>query len=299
MRLTNKFIAELSTSEHMRFYSDYVIPRLMLTLQSNGKKFWHLRVETPIGDTTVVIGNFPDLDVTAAREKANKILERSNGITDLNVPIEKDKVPVSSAKSDLTLSKIIKARDKSNFRPNPMFKNPKNGLTNASEIKRKEQAKRDFFLKSQQHAEIERAWQSYKKNHDVSSLLPILRDDYFTSNFMPNGMGKELAKFLESAVPEVKNKDDNHIFLTYWRHTEFKTNVQQLIMNTQAVEECVAFMEAIGRQMDHATIKLRIKKAYEKWRKDNAEKLAKASRILKDLDLQAGDKETALNTKTD
>ena len=289
MRLTNKFIAELGPPGRMHSYSDYVIPRLMLKLQSNGNKFWHLRVETPIGDTTVVIGTFPDLDVTAARKKAHKILERNKGIDDLKNSFKNDYSQIPNAKYQFTLSRITKARHKSNFRPNPMFQYPKKGLTNASKIKRNEQAKRDFLLKSQQQAEIKHAWHNYKNNRNIAVLLKLLRDNYFASNLMPMGMGEELAKSLEGEASDVENKDYSHIFLTYWRHTEFKHNVQPLLVDSKAVDECVAFMEAIGRQIDHDTIKFWLKNSYQKWRRENDEKLKTARRILKDLNSHAGD----------
>ncbi len=299
MRLTNKFATELRPSKRVHSYSDYVIPRLMLTIQLNGEKLWHLRVEMPIGETSVAIGQFPDLDVSGAREKAHQILERSKEIDGLTTVIAKEKIDRANTQSEIVLSKIIKTRDKSIFRPNPMFQNHKKGLPHASEVRLEEQAKRDLLLKFQQREAIAGAWQKYKKNHDISVFLPLLRNGYFASNPMPNEMAEELAQFLERVVPGTINKDDNHIFLTYWRHTEFKNGVQPLLMDIDAVEECVAFMEAIGREIDHDTIIFRLKEAYQDWRAKNAEKLKKSGKILKDLKSQVDNNEVSSDTKVD
>ena len=106
---------------------------------------------------------------------------------------------------------------------------------------------------------------------------------------MPIGMSETIADFLEKHILANggfqwnTEGDDNHIFITYWCHTEFKTGVVPLLLDANALDECGAFMEAIGRGLSLNTIRLRVKGEYQNWRKHNAEKLKNSAKILKSL----------------
>ena len=71
--------------------------------------------------------------------------------------------------------------------------------------------------------------------------------------------------------------------MTYWRHTEFKTGTVPLLLDANALDECAAFMEAIGRGLRPDTIRSRVKGGYQNWRKHNSEKLKYSIKILKSL----------------
>ena len=102
-------------------------------------------------------------------------------------------------------------------------------------------------------------------------------------------MSETIADFLEKHISANggfqwnTEGDDNHIFITYWRHTEFKTGVAPLLLDANALDECAAFMEAIGRGLSLNTIRLRVKGGYQNWRKHNSAKLKNCAKILKSL----------------
>ena len=289
MRLSNNLVHELRPLGRNQTFEDDAIPFLLLTVYPNGKKLWFLRHRTTIGDTLISLGAFSEVDVSSARRKAKaimKCIDESGHTTGL---LEREKSHLSKAQTRVSLSKMMKQHNSVQFRPNPMFQPKWKPINQGSDVKRAAQEKRDFQNKQRQRKEIDAAWERYEKSHDISYLLPMLREDYFSQHPMPIGMGKTIAALLEKHRSEKDDfqqdieRDDDHIFMTYWRHTEFKTGVAPLLLDTDAIDECASFMEAIGRGLSCDMIRSRVKNGYQNWREHNAEKLAKTTKILKSL----------------
>ena len=102
-------------------------------------------------------------------------------------------------------------------------------------------------------------------------------------------MSETIADLLEKHIPasggfqQNTEGDDNHIYMTYWRHTEFKTGAAPILLDANALDKCAPFMEAIGLGLRLATTWSRFKGGYPNWRKHNSEKLKNSAKILKFL----------------
>ena len=192
-------------------------------------------------------------------------------------------------KRQVSVSKITKESDGRKFRPNPMFQPKQKPVNRGVDVKRAAQEKSAYQNKQRQRVEIYLAWERYEKSRDISHLLPLLREGYFFQQPMPIGMSEMIADLLEKHVPvsgsfqQDIEGDDNHIFMTYWRHTEFKSGVAPLLLDNNALDECAAFMEAIGRGLRLDTIRSRVTGGYQNWRNHNSEKLKNSAKILKSL----------------
>ena len=289
MRLSNKLVHELQPLGRNQTFEDDSIPYLLITVYPNGKKLWFFRHQTSIGDTLISLGAFSKVDVSYARKKAKALIKCTDGGGQNNGLLEREKSHIFRVKRQVSLSKMIKQRDDRQFRPNPMFQ-PKQKLTNQGfDVKRAAQEKSAYQNKQRQREEIYAAWERYETSRDISHLLPLLREGYFSQQPMPIGMSETIADLLEKHIPANggsqlnKEADDNHIFMTYWRHTEFQTGVAPLLLDANALDECAAFMEAIGRGLSFDTIRSRVKGGYQNWRKHNSQKLKNSARILKSL----------------
>ena len=289
MRLSNKLVHELRPLGKNQTLEDDAIPFLLLTVYPNGKKLWFLRYRTKIGDTLISLGAFSEVDVSLARRKAKEMMKRiDDGGYSMGL-LEREKTHLSKAQTQVSLSKMMKTRDGVKFRPNPMFQPKNKSIDKGSDVKRAAQAKRDFLGKQRQREEIDAAWKQYETCHDFSHLLPLLKEGYFSQHPMPIGMGETIAGILEKHISAYggftrdREGDDNHIFMTYWRHTEFKTGAAPLLLDAGAIDECASFMEAIGCVLSPDMIRSRVKDGYQNWREHNAEKLQKSAKILKSL----------------
>ena len=289
MRLSNKLVHELQPLGRNQTFEDDSIPYLLITVYPNGKKLWFFRHQTSIGDTLISLGAFSKVDVSYARKKAKALIKCTDGGGQNNGLLEREKSYIFRVKRQVSLSKMIKQRDDRQFRPNPMFQ-PKQKLANQGfDVKRAAQEKSAYQNKQRQREEIYAAWERYETSRDISHLLPLLREGYFSQQPMPIGMSETIADLLEKHIPANGGSqlnteaDDNHIFMTYWRHTEFQTGVAPLLLDANALDECAAFMEAIGRGLSLDTIRSRVKGGYQNWRKYNSQKLKNSARILKSL----------------
>ncbi len=289
MRLNNKLVHELRPLGRNQTFVDEANPFLLLTVYPNGKKIWFLRHRTAIGDTLISVGIFSEMDVSSARKKAKAMMKRIDDSWHTTGLLEREKLHLSKAQRQVSLSKMMKERDGVQFRPNPMFQPKKKAINQGSDVKRAAQEKHDFQNKQRQQEDIAAAWELYEVKLDISHLLPLLREGYFSQHPMPINMGKTIATLLEKHrsandyFQQHTEEVDNHIFMTYWRHTELNNGVAPLLLDTVAVEECAAFLEAIGRSLSLDIIRSRVKNGYQKWREDNAEKLKKSEKILKSL----------------
>ncbi len=297
MRLSNKLVQQLRPLRRNQTFEDDAIPFLLLTVYPNGKKLWYLRHQTAIGDTLISLGAFSELDVSSARRKAKAMMKRIDGGGLTTGLLEREKSNLYKAQTRVSLSKMLKERDSVQFRPNPMFQTKNKPTNQGSDVKRAAQEKTDFQNRQLQRGEIDAAWKRYEKSHDISYLLPMLREGYFSQHPMPIGMGEMIAALLEKhrsasgGFRQETERDDDHIFMTYWRHTEFKTGVAPLLLDTDALNECAAFMEAIGRGLSFDMIRSHVKNGYHNWREHNAEKLKKSAKILKSLMLDEDNQE--------
>ena len=289
MRLSNKLVHELRPLGRNQTFEDDAIPFLLLTVYPNGKKLWFLRHRTSIGDALISLGAFSEVDVTYARRKAKALMKRIDGGWQNNDLLEREKSHLFNVKRQVSLSKMMKERDGRQFRPNPMFQPKQKPANQGVDVRRAAHEKSAYQNKQRQRVEIYAAWERYETSLDISHLLPLLREGYFSQQLMPIGMSEMIADFLEKHIPANggfqwnTEGDDNHIFMTYWRHTEFKTGVAPLLLDANALDECAAFMEAIGRGLRLDTIGSRVKRGYQNWRKHNSEKLKNSAKVLKSL----------------
>ena len=201
----------------------------------------------------------------------------------------KKKPHLFKVKRQVSVFKMMKERDGRQFRANPMFKPKQKPVNQGVDVKRAAQEKSAYQNKQRQRVEIYAACERYEISLDISHLLPFLREGYFSQQPMPIGMSETIADLLEKHIPasggfqQNTEGDDNHIFMTYWRHTEFKTGAAPLLLDANALDECATFMEAIGRGLRLDTIRSRVKGGYQNWRKHNSEKLKNSAKILKFL----------------
>ena len=99
-------------------------------------------------------------------------------------------------------------------------------------------------------------------------------------------MAEELAAFLDLVKPQAQaapDRDDDRIFMVYWRHTELKTGSNPLVLDEAALAACADFMEAIGRPCSRETLRVRVSEHYADWRVHHEARLQKSMQVLKDL----------------
>ena len=187
------------------------------------------------------------------------------------------------------------------FKPNPLFQDLRSTNKNVVDLRLKEEKQRKLYLQRQGEIEIAVAWQKYQQTKNLAILSNLLRSESVINNSLPTGMAMEIAYFLDQAEPksqDVGGVDDDRIFMTYWRYTELENGVDPLLMDLEAVGECVTLMEAIGRPVSFENIEWRIKLGYAVCREANSEKFGKSAKVIREMKNQPEDAENT-NDKSD
>ena len=172
------------------------------------------------------------------------------------------------------------------FRPNLFFQDRKKTEKKVTDLRLKERERSKLYRQKQEELEIDEAWKTYQQTKNPATLSGLLRSENVINNPLPTAMAQEIANFLDQVTPQSQDSDnvaDDRVFMTYWRHTELKNGVEPLLMDLDAVSECVTFMEAIGRPLPHENIELRLKLGYAAWRENNDERLEKTAKVLLEM----------------
>jgi len=285
MRLTKKSVDEIQSGPDLRQFPDHLVSELWLIVYPSGVKNWHLRL--PIGEKEkiVLVGSYPQLDLRGARKAARSWLQEASYSSEPH-HFQGDSRRLLDEHKRVKLSQVLKDRESVKFKPNPLFQDQKKIAKKASDLRLKEEEHRKFYRQKQEEIEIETAWKSYQKTKNLAILSNLLRSENLINNPLPIEMAKEIAHCLEQVMLQSNDAsavDDDRIFMTYWRHTELKNGVAPLLMNLEAVRECVTFMEAIGRPIPYENIELSLKARYAEWRENNSEKLEKSAKVLREM----------------
>ena len=293
MRLTKNSIDEILPGSEMLQFQDHLVSELWLAVHPSGKKNWYLHFPIQGKEKIMSIGPYPKVDLRSARKTARERLQESSDDAGPDTLLQ-DNRRVFDEQKRIKLSQVIKDRKSLKFRPNPFFQDPNKTSKKVADLRLKEEEQRKFYRQKQEEFEIEIAWKKYQYTKNPVILSDLLRSENVINNPLPIGMAQEIAYFLDQAKPQCHNTvsvDDDRVFMTYWRHTELKNGVEPLLMDLDAVSECVTFMEAIGRPIPFENIELLLKTGYAAWRKNNAEKLQKSAKVLREITNQPTDDE--------
>jgi len=268
MRLTEELIASLQRSGQSRHLYDSVVEGLCLSISGSGAKTWYLCSEFLGEDERIKLGVHPKLSVKAARLKANRI---------------------DALAENFEQKKLTRTPMQPGQAVQPMQKKParySRPIEPARAFQHQEQSRFCQSEQQREQAELQLLWNTYEVSRDLQVLSELLRNGHLQKHPLPAGMAEELAAFLDLAKPHAQaapDRDDDHIFMAYWRHTELKTGSNPLVLDEAALAACADFMEAIGRPCSGETLRGRVSEHYADWRVQNEAQLQKSAQVLKGL----------------
>ena len=268
MRLTEELIASLQRSGQSRHLYDSVVEGLCLSISGSGAKTWYLCSEFLGEDERIKLGVHPKLSVKAARLKANRI---------------------DALAENFEQKKLTRTPMQPGQAVQPMQKKPARYSRPIEPARAFQHQKQSRFCQSEQQreqAELQLLWNTYEVSRDLQVLSELLRSGHLQKHPLPAGMAEELAGFLDLAKPHAQaalDRDDDHIFMAYWRRTELKTGSNPLVLDEAALAACADFMEAIGRPCSGETLRGRVSEHYADWRVQNEAQLQKSAQVLKGL----------------
>lgn len=268
MRLTEELIASLQRSGQSRQLYDSVVEGLCLSISGSGAKTWYLCSEFLGEDERIKLGVHPKLSVKAARLKANRI----DALADDFEQKKLTRTPMQPRQAAQRIQKKA-ARHSRSVEPARAFQHQEQSRLCQSEQQREQ-------------AELQLLWNTYEVSRDLQVLSELLRSRHLQKHPLPAGMAEELADFLDLVKPQAQaapDRDDDHIFMVYWRHTELKTGSNPLVLDEAALAACADFMEAIGRPCSRETLRVRVSEHYADWRVQHEARLQKSMQVLKDL----------------
>ena len=268
MRLTEELIASLQRSGQSRHLYDSVVEGLCLSISGSGAKTWYLCSEFLGEDERIKLGVHPKLSVKAARLKANRI----DALADDFEQKKLTRTPMQPRQAAQRIQKKTTC--------------PSRPVEPARAFPRQEQARLCQSEQQREQAELQLLWNTYEVSRDLQVLSELFRSGHLQKHPLPAGMAEELAAFLDLAKPHAQaapDRDDDHIFMAYWRHTELKTGSNPLVLDEAALAACADFMEAIGRPCSGETLRGRVSEHYADWRVQNEAQLQKSAQVLKGL----------------
>ena len=268
MRLTEELIASLQRNGQSRHLYDSVVEGLCLSISGSGAKTWYLCSEFLGEDEHIKLGVHPKLSVKAARLKANRI----DALADDFEQKKLTRAPMQTGQAAQRIQKKTTC--------------PSRPVEPARAFQRQEQARLCQSEQQCEQAELQLLWNTYEVSRDLQVLSELLRSRHLQKHPLPAGMAEELAAFLDLVKPHAQaasERDDDHIFMVYWRHTELKTGSNPLVLDEAALAACADFMEAIGRPCSRETLRVRISEHYADWRVQHEARLQKSMQVLKDL----------------
>ncbi len=268
MRLTEELIASLQRNGQSRHLYDSVVEGLCLSISGSGAKTWYLCSEFLGEDERIKLGVHPKLSVKAARLKANRI----DALADDFEQKKLTRTPMQPRQAAQRIQKKAAHHSRS--------------VEPARAFQHQEQSRLCQSEQQREQAELQLLWNTYEVSRDLQVLSELLRSRHLQKHPLPAGMAQELAEFLDLVKPHAQaapDRDDDHIFMVYWRHTELKTGSNPLVLDEAALAACADFMEAIGRPCSRETLRVRVSEHYADWRVQHEAQLQKSTQVLKDL----------------
>ena len=268
MRLTEELIASLQRNGQSRHLYDSVVEGLCLSISGSGAKTWYLCSEFLGEDERIKLGVHPKLSVKAARLKANRI----DALADDFEQKKLTRTPMQPRQAAQRIQKKAAHHSRS--------------VEPARAFQHQEQSRLCQSEQQREQAELQLLWNTYEVSRDLQVLSELLRSRHLQKHPLPAGMAEELADFLDLVKPQAQaapDRDDDHIFMVYWRHTELKTGSNPLVLDEAALAACADFMEAIGRPCSRETLRVRVSEHYADWRVQHEARLQKSMQVLKDL----------------
>ena len=268
MRLTEELIASLQRNGQSRHLYDSVVEGLCLSISGSGAKTWYLCSEFLGEDERIKLGVHPKLSVKAARLKANRI----DALADDFEQKKLTRTPMQPRQAAQRIQKKAAHHSRS--------------VEPARAFQHQEQSRLCQSEQQREQAELQLLWNTYEVSRDLQVLSELLRSRHLQKHPLPVGMAEELAAFLDLVKPHAQaasERDDDHIFMVYWRHTELKTGSNPLVLDEAALAACADFMEAIGRPRSRETLRVRVSEHYADWRVQHEAQLQKSTQVLKDL----------------
>ena len=268
MRLTEELIASLQRSGQSRQFYDSVVEGLCLSISGSGAKTWYLCSKFLGEYECIKLGVHPKLSVKAARLKANRI----DALAD---DFEQKKLTRTPMQPRPAAQRIQKKAARHGRPGEP-----------AREFQHQEQSRLCQSEQQREQAELQLLWNTYEVSRDLQVLSELLRSRHLQKHPLPAGMAEELAAFLDLVKPHAQaapDRDDDYIFMVYWRHTELKTGSNPLVLDEAALSACADFMDAIGRPRSRETLRVRVSEHYADWRVQHEAQLQKSTQVLKDL----------------
>ncbi|WRQ46159.1 Arm DNA-binding domain-containing protein [Rhodobacterales bacterium FZCC0083] len=268
MRLTEELIASLQRNGQSRHLYDSVVEGLCLSISGSGAKTWYLCSEFLGEDERIKLGVHPKLSVKAARLKANRI----DALADDFEQKKLTRTPMQPRQAAQRIQKKAAHHSRS--------------VEPARAFQHQEQSRLCQSEQQREQAELQLLWNTYEVSRDLQVLSELLRSRHLQKHPLPAGMAEELADFLDLVKPHAQaapDRDDDHIFMVYWRHTELKTGSNPLVLDEAALAACADFMEAIGRPCSRETLRVRVSENYADWRVQHEAQLQKSTQVLKDL----------------
>ena len=268
MRLTEEMIASLQRNGQSRHLYDSVVEGLCLSISGSGAKTWYLCSEFLGEDERIKLGVHPKLSVKAARLKANRI----DALADDFEQKKLTRTPMQPRQAAQRIQKKAAHHSRS--------------VEPARAFQHQEQSRLCQSEQQREQAELQLLWNTYEVSRDLQVLSELLRSRHLQKYPLPAGMAEELADFLDLVKPHAQaapDRDDDHIFMVYWRHTELKTGSNPLVLDEAALAACADFMEAIGRPCSRETLRVRVSEHYADWRVQHEAQLQKSTQVLKDL----------------
>ena len=245
-----------------------MVEGLCLSISGSGAKTWYLCSEFLGEDERIKLGVHPKLSVKAVRLKANRI---------------------DALAENFEQKKLTRTPMQPGQAAQPMQKKParySRPIEPARAFQHQEQSRFCQSEQQREQAELQLLWNTYEVSRDLQVLSELLRSGHLQKHPLPAGMAEELAAFLDLAKPHAQvapDRDDDHIFMAYWRHTELKTGSNPLVLDEAALAACADFMEAIGRPCSGETLRGRVSEHYADWRVQNEAQLQKSAQVLKGL----------------
>jgi len=267
-KFTKKLIASLQRNGQSRHLYDAVVEGLCLSISGSGAKTWYLCSEFLGEDERIKLGVHPKLSVKAARLKANRI----DALADDFEQKKLTRTPMQPRQAAQRIQKKAAHHSRS--------------VEPARAFQHQEQSRLCQSEQQREQAELQLLWNTYEVSRDLQVLSELLRSRHLQKHPLPAGMAEELADFLDLVKPQAQaapDRDDDHIFMVYWRHTELKTGSNPLVLDEAALAACADFMEAIGRPCSRETLRVRVSEHYADWRVQHEAQLQKSTQVLKDL----------------
>jgi len=288
MRLNTDVLEKIVPRARARLYPDDAMPNLMFQVLPNGTRNWLLRLNLPMGETHVELGGYPRLGLPKARKMAKR-LQADHGI---NSDIEDKSLAYWKPKNRLERLHVTPSKPeyisckKAEFRPHPMFQKPQTRFENAQSLRSSKDKAALREAEASAKREVAAAWESYQAEGDLEHIITVLTSA--AAHYAPLGaeFAQEIARLLgkqREFVDPHDTRTDDRIFMMYWRQTEFLTGTQAVVLDQQAVDQCVQKLSDYGVPLSFDAVSAKITHGYAKWRQDHANQLAQSKALLQKI----------------